>query len=366
MEYRHLSKMRGTKKLLWNWNISTFQLLMDCLIYIITWNHARNSEIHFSNHEIHWYQYFTVPWNSMELFQVKREVPWNSMELWKFHGTWCQHQIPWNSMNSMESPHLEQKLHGIPWNFKSSMEFCYITKFHGIPWNHYNQLRSSMEFHEVPWNLAIKPNSMEFHGISMPSWEVPWNSMKLRKFHGTWSDTKFHGIPWNSSAAKWTITKFHRIPRNSLELRCRQMNYHRVPWNSMELWDCNFNWHNVPLNFCEIKWKLENHVLINIGILLGVIWNIPWNSMKLLLRQIKHHRVPWNSLEQGGRHFKWHRVPWNSMELWCCQIKCNLVPLNSMEGVISNGIFHGIPWNSSAWFLWIFLQRIKVQLLKIT
>ena len=61
-----------------------------------------------------------VPWNSMELFQVKREVPWNSMEFWKFHGTWCQHQIPWNSM---ESPDLEQKFHGIPWNFNSCMHF---------------------------------------------------------------------------------------------------------------------------------------------------------------------------------------------------------------------------------------------------
>ena len=37
--------------------------------------------------------------------------------------------------------------------------------------------------------------------------------------------------------------------------------------------------------------------------------------MKLLLRQIKYHRVPWNSMEQGGPHFEWHRVPWNSMEL---------------------------------------------------
>ena len=177
------------------------------------------------------------------------------MELWKFHGTWCQHQIPWNSM---EPPHLEQKFHGIPCNFKSSMEFSYITKFHGIPWNHYNQLRSSMEFHgilKVPRNLAIT----KFQ-IPIPSWEVPWNSMKLRKFHGTWSDTKFHGIPWNSSAAKWTITKFHRIPWNSMEFWCRQIKYHRVPWNSMELWDCYFNWQQVSQNFCEIQWKLENHI----------------------------------------------------------------------------------------------------------
>ena len=148
MKYRHLSKMTGTKKLLWNWNISIFQLLMDCLIYnnmkscnkqwntlpqlwnsLISIFHS-SMEFHGTRQTFHW-----IPWNSMELFQVKREVPWNSMELWKFHGTWCQHQIPWNSM---ESPDLDQKFHGIPWNFKSSIEFGYITKFHGIPWNHYN------------------------------------------------------------------------------------------------------------------------------------------------------------------------------------------------------------------------------------
>ena len=53
--------------------------------------------------------------------------------------------------------------------------------------------------------------------------------MKLRKFHGTWSDTnfhrtlvppngespsftEFHGIPWNSGAAKWNVTQFQGIP----------------------------------------------------------------------------------------------------------------------------------------------------------
>ena len=174
MEYRHLSKMRGTKKLLWNWNISLIQILMDCLTYknmkscnkqrntlpqlwsllISIFNSSRNSmEFHGTRQKFH-----GILWNSMELSQVEREVPWNSMELWKFHETWCQHQIHGIQWNSMESPDLKQKFHGIPWNLKSSMEFGYITKFHGIPWNHYNQLRSSMESHEilkVPWILAI-------------------------------------------------------------------------------------------------------------------------------------------------------------------------------------------------------------------
>ena len=45
MEYRNLSKMRDTKKLLWNWNISTFQLLMDCVIYnnMKSWNKQWNT-----------------------------------------------------------------------------------------------------------------------------------------------------------------------------------------------------------------------------------------------------------------------------------------------------------------------------------
>ena len=117
MEYRHLTKFRGTKKLLWNWNISIFQLLMDCLIYndMKSYNKQWNTlpqlwnlliSIFHSSMEFHGthQKFHGIPWNSMELFGVKREVPWNSMELWKFHGTWCQHQIPWNSM---ESPHLE-------------------------------------------------------------------------------------------------------------------------------------------------------------------------------------------------------------------------------------------------------------------
>ena len=102
----------------------------------------------------------------MELFRVKREVPWNSMELWKFHGTWCYHQIPWNSM---ESPDLEQKFHGIPWNLVLATSSMELSKFHGIPWN-------------FPFDLK------KFHGIPWKFWRVPWNSMELwnidiNKFH---------------------------------------------------------------------------------------------------------------------------------------------------------------------------------------
>ena len=167
-----------------------------------------------------------IPWNFSMSRGKFHGIPWNfesSMELdanTKFHG------IPWNSM---ESPDLEQNVHRIPWNLKSSMEFGYITKFHGIQWNHYNQLRISMEF----------------HGIPKPSWEVPWNSMKLRKFHGTWSDTKFHRTLVPPNGLSPSSIEFHGILK---ELWCRQMKYHWVPWNSMELWDCDFDQYRVTLD----------------------------------------------------------------------------------------------------------------------
>ena len=141
------------------------------------------------------------------------------MELWSRQIK--NHQIPWNSM---ESPDLEQKFHGIPGNLKSSMEFGYITKFHGIP---------------------------------KPSWEVPWNSMKLRKFHGTWSDIKFHGTLVPQNGLSPSSIQFHGILK---ELLCRQMKYHWFPWNSMELWDCHFNQYHDTLD------------------LHGIFHGIPWNS----------------------------------------------------------------------------------------
>ena len=73
MEYRHLTKMRGTKKLLWNWNISVSQLLMDCLIC----NGMKSCNKQWNTHlmstpnslmEFHWIATprIKVPWNSME------------------------------------------------------------------------------------------------------------------------------------------------------------------------------------------------------------------------------------------------------------------------------------------------------------
>ena len=148
------------------------------------------------------------------------------------------------------------------------MEFGYITKFRGIPWNHFNQLRSSMEFHGIWQYNQIPWNSIEFHGIPIPSWEVQCNSMKLRKFHGTWSDTKFHrtlvppngvspsfiefhGIPVNSGAAKWNVTQFHGIPFQMGAIsKGRHFKWHKC---SMEF---HGMFHGIPWNSGAAKWNI--------------------------------------------------------------------------------------------------------------
>ena len=152
MEYRQLSKMRGTKKLLWNWNISIFQQLMDCLIY----NNMQSCN---------------KQWNTLpQLWNLLISIFHSSME---FHGIlWTRH-----------------KFHGIPWNFSMSKG-----KFHGIP-----------------WNLMPTPNSMEFHGIARPKTKVPWNSMEFQKFHGI---RLYNQIPWNSMESPYLVEKFHGIPWN--------------------------------------------------------------------------------------------------------------------------------------------------------
>ena len=142
---------------------------------------------------------------------------------------------------------------------------------------------------------------MEFHGIPKPSWEVPWNSMKLQKFHGTWSDTKFHGTLVPPNGLSPSSIEFYEILN---ELWCRLMKYHWVPWNSMELWDCHLI--NTMLPWTCMGYSMEFH-----------------GTMQSPSK--KNHRVLSDSMELGGRHFKWHK---NSMEF--------------------HGKFHRIPWNFGA------------------
>ena len=144
MEYRHLSKMRGTKKLLSNWNISIFQLLMDCLIYI-----------NMKTCNKQWNLLISIFHSSMEFHGTFPCQKGSSME---FHGTLI---VPWNFMptpNSMEFHGIARPRTKVPWNSMKFKKFHIIWLHNQIPWNHYNQLRNSMKFHgilKVPSNLTI-------------------------------------------------------------------------------------------------------------------------------------------------------------------------------------------------------------------
>ena len=237
----------------------------------------------------------------------------------------------------------------------------------------------------LPWTSM--GYSMEFHGTlespNIKNHRVPWVSMELGGRHFKWHKCSielhgiFHGIPWNSGAAKFNSTKlrlsFYSIP-------CYPGLAWDIPWNSIELWSRQINNRRVTWDSMELGGSL--------GVFIGIPWNIPWNSMELGYRQMKYHLVPWNSMEYfmefhgtllppneislSSMEFRrtlrlsfysipcyprlsWV-IPWNSMELWSRQIK-KRVPSDSMElgerrfkwhrcFVEYHGIFHGIPWNS--------------------
>ena len=138
----------------------------------------------------------------------------------------------------------QSKHHQVPW---ISMELGDIWFGDAIvPWN---SIEYSIEFNGAP----VPPNRTEFQGIPrnfeivlFPKYRVPLD------FHGI-----IHGIPWNFCITKSNVTEFHGIP-----------------------------------------WNFQSYILLNIGSF-GIPWNIPWNSMELLYRQIKYHQVPWNSTEHG-------------------------------------------------------------------
>ena len=152
-----------------------------------------------------------------------------------------------------------------------------------------------------------------------------------------------------------------------MELWCRHMKYHLVPWNPMELWDCHFmafypGWNSTGYSM-EFHGTLQSpnkkspssmgfHGIRRAPLQMtqvfhGIPWNIPWNSMELLYRQMKYQLVPWNSMEYSMelwcRQMTYHLVPWNSMELLDCHfIQCHA----TLE---FHGIYYGIPWNSIEW-----------------
>ena len=160
--------------------------------------------------------------------------------------------------------------------------------------------------------------------------------MKLRKFHGTWSDTKFNGtlvppngLSPNSIEFHGTLAPPNEISLSSMEFHFKWAPFQKgaisndrsVPWNSME-YSMEFHGTLVPPNEISLS-SMEFHGTLRLSfhsILCypGLPWDIPWNSMELWSRQIKNHRIPWN-------------IPWNSMELWYRKMKYNLFPWNTMK-----------------------------------
>ena len=206
-------------------------------------------------------KYHLVPWNSMELWDchviqchatldflwIDHEIPWNSIE-------WPNKKSP-SSMGfhgSRSAPlQMAQVFHGIPWNIPwNSMElWCRQMIYQWVPWN---SMGYSIEFHGtlVPPN-DISLSSMEFHATFHG---IPWNFSVAK-----WSITKFHGIPWNFEIAilwHFTLAGLTRdIPWNSVELWCQQIKNHRVPWDSMELGGHHIKWHKYFMEFHGIPWN---------------------------------------------------------------------------------------------------------------
>ena len=136
----------GTPKSCFGIKISQYFNYLSTVWYIITWNHATNSEIHF---------------------------PY-SME---FHG-------------SLESPNKRSsssmRFHGI-----GRAPFQMTQVFHGIPWNSMEPCCRKMKYHLVPWNFAI----VILFNTMLP-WISIWYSME---FHRTLEspNKKSPRIPWN-------------------------------------------------------------------------------------------------------------------------------------------------------------------------
>ena len=153
---------------------------------------------------------------------------------------------------------------------------------------------------------------MEFHGIPIPRWEVPWNSMKLRKFHGRWSDTKFHGTLGPPNGLSPSSIEFHEIPWNSGATKCNITQFHGIPWNFEIVILINTVLSRTSMGYTmefrgTLEWPNKKapsfmgfHGIRRVPLQMtqvfhGIPWNIPWNSMELWCRQMTYHLVPWNS-----------------------------------------------------------------------
>ena len=118
---------------------------------------------------------------------------------------------------------MTQIFHGIPWN---------------IPWNSIELLCRQMTYHLVPWNSMV--HSIEFHGTLVPPNEVSLSSME---FHGTLRLSFYDLLPWMT---KEYSTEFH----GTLEsLNKKSYQNHRDPRDSMELGGRHYKWHRCSMEF---------------------------------------------------------------------------------------------------------------------
>ena len=208
------------------------------------------------------------------------------------------------------------------WRYQSSMEFHGI--FHGTLVSFEMALPNSMESHGTRWFYLATP---DFHWIprdipckSRVTWYwLEWQSQVSMEFHGTqwyfiWRHQRsmeFHGIfrrwPWNACVI-WNGAFL--VPCNRMELGVFLFGDSRVPWNSMEYpMEVQGNmvlnkmtiskFHGIPWNLLIFHFAAPE--------LLGIQWNILWNSMEHLCHL---EWRPLNSNESlGTRWFSYLATP---------------------------------------------------------
>ena len=149
--------------------------------------------------------------------------------------------------------------------------------------------------------------------MSIPSWEVQWNYMKLRKFRKTWSETKLHGTLMPPNGLSPSSIEFHGIPWNSGAAKSNTTEFHRIQWNFVILMDTRFPWTSVKFNG---NWKITFRSTP------GSSWSNMGYSMEFLETVVSTNQI---SLSSMGLH------------------ETKRVSFQMTQGSIE---FHGIPCNS--------------------
>ena len=170
---------------------------------------------------------------------------------------------------------------------------------------------------------------MEFHGIPIPRWEVPWNSMKLRKFHGRWSDTKFHGTLGPPNGLSPSSIEFHEIPWNCGAAKCNITQFHGIPWNFeiVILINTMLSWTSMGYTMefrGTLEWPIKKspssmgfHGITRAPLQMTQVFHgIPWNIPVLILALCKAQKDGQDEPRGNGNQSEFHgtlKVPWNLM-----------------------------------------------------